>query len=296
MMESTFKYPMKRRIKRTKEKLIVNLYSWFAGISHRIGIDRQANFLGRSVYITLTTIPARINTLHICIESLLRQSIRPTGIILWLYKEEFQNTNLISGSLKKQERRGLEIRYYHKGSWPHIKLIPTLREFGNATLITADDDIIYPRNWLASLLKAHLSSPNLIVCHRARLILFEKDDSPAPYNTWPLSESSLTQSSHKVLPTGVGGTLYPPNTLHPDVLDEATALKLCPKADDLWFKIMAVRNGTMCKAVQEIWTPFIQIPGSQNHSLWSTNKKPEGNDQQWKALLQYYGLSRLDFE
>jgi len=41
-------------------------------------------------------------------------------------------------------------------------------------------------------------------------------------------------SSPMIFPAGVGGALYPPGHLHPDVLDEATFRALCPSTDDAW--------------------------------------------------------------
>lgn len=277
-----------------KRKISAAAYSALGRYSHASGVNPNARLRGRSLYITLTSIPSRIETLHIAIESLMRQSVKPTGILLWLSKDQFSSHASVPALLRKQERRGLQIRLID-GTSSHKKLLFALQEFPTAVLVTADDDLIYDRNWLRKLAEAHSATPELIVCHRARLIRFSTPDTSLPYDTWPLEDAALTQPSHYVLPTSGGGALYPPNSLHPDVTDSATAERLSPTADDLWFKVMALRQRTMCRALHASWVSLDEIPGSQTERLWNVNATANGNDAQWATLLRHYSLDIRSF-
>ncbi|MBQ6972263.1 MAG: hypothetical protein IJP86_07890 [Synergistaceae bacterium] len=46
---------------------------------------------GRPLMVSLTSFPARINTVHKTIHSLMLQDMKPNRIILWLTDEEFPN-------------------------------------------------------------------------------------------------------------------------------------------------------------------------------------------------------------
>jgi hypothetical protein len=90
-----------------------------------------------------------------------------------------------------------------------------------------------------------------------------------------------------LLPTGVGGVLYPPHALHSDVTDSTLFMKLCPTADDLWFYWMARRAGA---TYRKVGGPFEQtlLPGTQEESLFAENA--EANDRQIRNLVERYGM------
>src|SRR5690606_22827294 len=63
------------------------------------------------VVVSLTSFPARINTVWLVIESLLRQKVKPDKLILWLSKDQFSSIDVLPKRLKSQILRGLEIRF-----------------------------------------------------------------------------------------------------------------------------------------------------------------------------------------
>ena len=74
--------------------------------------------------VSLTTIPERIHKVYLCIETLLRQFIKPDYIILWV-SDIFQE-NSIPHNLKKLQNRGLQIRFC-KDIGSYTKIIYTLK-------------------------------------------------------------------------------------------------------------------------------------------------------------------------
>lgn len=91
------------------------------------------------IIVSLTTYGRRLYRVHLTIESLMQQSMKANRIVLWL-SDEFKDT--LPQTLLKQTKRGLDIRYC-KDIRSYTKLVPSLREFPEATIITVDDDIIY---------------------------------------------------------------------------------------------------------------------------------------------------------
>lgn len=72
---------------------------------------------------------------------------------------------------------------------------------------------------------------------------------------------------------GCGGVLYPPHTLHENVLNENEFLKELPTHDDIWFWGQALRNNTKISVLKNGYDlKNYMIEGSQADSLWQKNK------------------------
>ena len=97
--------------------------------------------------ISLTTHGKRIETVFHTIESIFQQTLKANRVILWLGDKEFSCVEELPLSLRIQMERGLDIRFV-KDVRSYTKLIPALKEFPNANIVTIDDDFMYPRNLL----------------------------------------------------------------------------------------------------------------------------------------------------
>ncbi|PIZ33669.1 MAG: hypothetical protein COY39_02020 [Alphaproteobacteria bacterium CG_4_10_14_0_8_um_filter_37_21] len=243
----------------------------------------------KELIVSLTTWAPRISTVWLTIESLMRQDVKPNRIILWLAKEEFPDKKLPI-ILTHLESRGLEIRYCENLKSAK-KLIPTLREFPNATVITVDDDIIYPEILVKSLMQAHTLSPHTVFANRGRAIRWNQDKTLSPYVTWPLQTAENMSSSEAVLQTGCGGVLYPENSLSREVFDVQTLLTLAPRGDDIWFFAMALLNNTLVKMITPVPFRFEDDVNVIKSALFNQNKKDiDGNDTQIQAVFSHYNL------
>ncbi len=196
--------------------------------------------------ISLTTFPARINIVHRVIETLFAQTVPADKIILWLAPEQFPKREQdLPKTLLDMTARGLTIAWY-----PDIKsykkLVPALEMFPDDNIITVDDDILYPSNMLAELIKTHNKYPNDICAHRVRKIRV-KNNKILPYRKWTLSErrgllNFRFRCAYNNLLGGGGGVLYPAHSLDSDVTNTEKFTKLCQHQDDVWFWAMAVKN------------------------------------------------------
>lgn len=250
---------------------------------------------GQNYIVSLTTFPARLEKVWITIESILRQSRKPDRIILWLAKDEIPNDQELPKNLTKLKRRGLEIRFCKENIKPHNKYYHTLLEFPEANIITVDDDIIYPNDLIGKLVKSHKKYPDSISSILARRITLSQNKSINSYREWKyISENS--SPSHAYLNLGVGGVLYPSKCLHNEVFNIQVLKEKCLIADDLWLKIMALKNDTKVRSLAGEYSRFfVTIRDSQNVTLSEENIGSGANDEQFQLLINYYNISSLAF-
>lgn len=212
---------------------------------YKIISNRGNNMTAKNI-ISLTTFPARINTVHLVIKTLLAQTVPADKVVLWLASEQFpKREQELPQSLLELTHQGLEIKWC-----PDIKsykkLIPALEIFPTDNIITADDDIIYPNDFLEQLLETHKHYPKDIIAHRVRKIAVRKNQI-LPYKKWRLSETRgifnfAFRGGYNNLLGGGGGVLYPPKSLDSNVFDSEKFMTLCKHQDDVWFWAMAVKN------------------------------------------------------
>lgn len=244
------------------------------------------SYNGEEVIVSLTTHGKRIETVYLAIESIMQQTLKPNRIILWLCKDEFAGKHLPI-LLTNMQSRGLEIRYCQDFK-SYKKLLPTLKEFPNATIITFDDDIIYPQDIIEKLYFTHVEYPMDIVYARGHEITTDENGEIQPYDSWDFE----TKKSHgiNILPTGGAGCLYPPHCFHKDILNWDIIKENCPYADDIWFRTMTLLNNRIARngyQTKLFWAEFIEIYSSEA-TLSSYNCQQKGNDIQIKKLLSLY--------
>lgn len=243
------------------------------------------------IIISLTSFPQRMYEIHFTLYSLLTQSVKPAKVILWLGEEQFPNREKdIPEKVLKLKANGLTIGW-HKNLRSYTKLIPALKQFPNNIIVTADDDIYYEKEWLEKLVKTHDTDPDCIICHRAHKIKLSKT-GVAPYKKWA-KKIKYCKPSYLNFLTGVGGVLYPVNSLYKDVLNEELFTELAPKADDVWFWAMAVLNKTKTGIVKNQITDLTYVNPERERglidevTLFSSNKKG-GNDLQIEKVINHY--------
>jgi hypothetical protein len=251
--------------------------------------------LNNQLVVSLTTFPVRINNVWLVIESLLSQTRKPDKILLWLYKGEFSGENCIPKSLRNLKNRGLEIRFCEENLMPHKKYFYTMQEFPDSTIITVDDDMIYPPNLIEKLLLANSKYSKEIICSITRRINVQ-NGKIGPYLTWEY-EFSNSLPSKKILIMGGGGTLFPPKSLHKDLFNIEVLKEKALQADDLWLKVMSTKAGTKVVSIAGEFPTFpIPIITKRDIKLMYSNIKEGKNDDIFKDLMKYFYLNATDFE
>ncbi len=202
-----------------------------------LGAKKTSGSKKPKVVVSLTTYGNRINHIApLSIASLFNQTVMPDRIVLWLAHGE-----KLTKALKKLSNLGLEIRYT-KDIKSYKKLIPALEKYPNSIIITVDDDVIYPVDWLEKTLDTAKKNPKSVIFNRGRQVLIN-NGKIEQYDKWPILESNITNSS-LMLPTGVGGVLYPQGSLDKRVFDESLFMSLANHGDDIWFWAMTELTNT----------------------------------------------------
>lgn len=157
--------------------------------------------------------------------------------------------------------------------------------------MTADDDLLYRKNWLELLLNKYVQNPNYIICHRCHQVSF-KNSHIAPYNSWAheLTHQEFPEASYNLFPTSGAGVLFPPHSLHPDVMKENIFMKLSPTADDVWFWAMALHNNTSICLCENNHNHITSIPGTDDNgtALAQINCRLKQNDIYISNILRSY--------
>lgn len=252
-----------------------------------LGINREKR--SPQIIVSLTSYPARIYDIHYCLYSLLNQNFKPDKLILWLSKEEFPNLEEdLPSNVLNLKKHGLEIKWTEKNFRVYNKLIHSLTEYPNDIIVTADDDIFYPEDWLERLYENY--DGKNVVAHRAHLVDFASD-SPVPYELWDKCTEN-EEISILNLPTGVGGVLYPPDVFYKDILNDQLFLKLTPNNDDIWVWAMVVLNNRKINVVKNGYKYLTYINPERELNLNDDGTLYEDNllrnDEQLSAILEYY--------
>lgn len=265
----------------------------FAIDLHLLSIPNLRN-MDNDIVVSLTSYGRRVrtNVVYYTLVSLLRQKIQPDKIVLWLAEDEWNN-ELLPSRLKKLKAKGVEICYC-KDLKSYKKLIPTLRKYPNSTIITVDDDMIYSKDTIQTLVEEHLKYPREIICTEARKPII-KNGIPQNYNEWDDNQLVPFEdgfSSLLLFPVGVGGVLYPVNSLHNDVTNMELFMKFCPFADDIWFWFCGLRNNTIKRFVikkeRDLSFDNLYQYFHKGSALTHTNNFKHQNDEQLKNLFAYY--------
>jgi hypothetical protein len=280
-------------------KLITNPRSALSGLARlaallplaaRNRLSSAAVIQPEGPVISMTSYGSRLQTVYLALESIARGSCRPSRVILWV-----DNSDLYENPpkpIRRLQRRGLEVRLC-ENLGPHKKYYPYLHiqsEFKDP-LITADDDIIYPRWWLSRLMEAYRKSPRQVHCYRAHVIETD-EEGLKPYRDW--KPCTTTEPSYCNFATGVSGILYPPE-LQRAIKEAGDEFRqCCPKADDLWLHVQAIRAGYMIHQVYPKAIHFPVLPGTQANSLFQANVlEGDGNDLQAKETYSDSDLEKL---
>ncbi len=244
------------------------------------------------VIVSLTSFPQRMEEIHYCLYSLLDQTLKPDEVVLWLAKEQFPNGDTdIPQEVLDLKEKGLTIRWC-RNLHSYKKLVPSLLEFPEDIIVTADDNVYYEQDWLEQLCREHLEHPEYIVCNRAHTIKLGRDKNILPFRRWKKISKSK-EASFRNMQIATGGVLYPPKSLHKDATNAELFGELAPTTDDIWFWAMAVLNDTKVKVIKNNVTRLRYLSPERKRglmgifTLFNKNKKC-GNDLQLEKVMEHY--------
>lgn len=273
---------LKDRLRRT---FVYDIYAWFKYKLYPIRLNRAGVIAdrpresavseelldGKRVIVSLTSFPARVKLIERCLCSLMNQEFKPNKIILWLAESQFPNKeNDIPKEVLALREYGLEIRWVEKDIRSYKKLVPALKEFPDDIIVTADDDLYYPKDWLKNLVEAYKKDKKSIHCYLVIRVMNKDNTICDEVEKVELFRDS-TCYRNQIL--GVSGSLFPPHSLYRDVTKDEIFMELAPTNDDVWFWAMAVKHHTKIHYMASRFKieNLIYIEGSQESTPCLTN-------------------------
>lgn len=249
---------------------------------------------GMSIVASLTSFPGRIGTTHLSIQSILRQSIKPNRIQLWLAESQFPNREKdLPTQLLDLKKNGLEI-FFCEDLRSHKKYYYALKDNKGEHLILFDDDLFFHKDVIKNLLEIHKMNPNCIVGTRVHRMTFKKTGVLDVYKNWDINFSGDVPSIINHSNSG-HGTLIPSTIkFDNDFFDKELFMRLSPNSDDVWFKVNLIRLGIPVVTNAAFARDTLSIKGTYKNSLVSNNTHKGMKDKQFKAVFEYFGIEPME--
>ena len=270
-----------RQGKRTKREVV--------GADMEYGLNKEPR--EHHIVVSLTSFPARFFKIGMCLKSLILQTVKPDRIIVYLGNDCTESD--ITEEMKSYEAYGVEFRIDgEKNLKPHKKYYYAMREFPDSIVVTADDDVFYPREWMQKLYDSYLRHPKAVNAWRVHYIQM-KNGRIQPYNYWIDQIRSVRKPSKRLIAIGNGGILYPPGIFDDDLFETDAIESLCLGADDLWLKCHEIRKNVPVVWVKSMKVDPVPIPSEK--SLSSENVFTGKNDKILREIMDYLKLDDSDF-
>jgi len=249
-----------------------------ADLLAKIGItkrhERGQEPILSDVIVSLTTHGRRLRGVHRTIRSLLAQEVLPAKIWLFIGRE---NQGRVPSSLTTLVGERFEIKYC-EDIRSYTKFVPAMEALHGSTtvrwLVLCDDDIVYPRRWLADFRLPERSLYEA-VAHRCHLVSYSADGKYLRYARWRKDVNGFF-ADEDPFPTGSGGIAIPISQIDPYFFQTRDFLELAPTCDDVW-----VYHMLKCSAVKAVHSGcgfrLKEWPLDRRDRLYRINRESDGD-------------------
>lgn len=240
--------------------------------------------------ISLTSWVPRFNDLPLVLLTLIQQTTKPQEIVLWLTESD---RNLLDNGVEKLFKpHGVRIAICDDLK-SHKKWLPMIESGHAEPFVICDDDIIYPREWLARLLVE--DRKDAFVGLRAHQMIVNRRREIGPYASWKKQISATGEPSPFVFVTGGAGAIIDPERIKDCFLKRATILSKCPTADDIWLNMIHISSGIYPYKTRYSF-PCLEIPGTAKCGLAAANVEGGDNDRQMTNIDEWFHRVLTAFE
>lgn len=236
----------------------------------------------------MTSFPARISYVWLVIECLLRQTVVPSRIIVYLSKEQFQNKSVLPKNLRNYPDDIVEFRFVNGDIRSHKKYWYAVEEWKDRPIVIVDDDIVYDSRMIEDLESASRQMEKTISCCWGITILWSDNGELNPYSLWrgKRTKKTLGKRDHARFFGSGGGTYFPVGSLKDANLELSTLMSICPTADDIWLNAITRKNGYRAALIRN-YVSVLEWKIKNNQKLCTINNDLHENDKQLYAVRQY---------
>lgn len=232
--------------------------------------------------VSIATYGHREKWLHLTIESIMRGKTRPSAIFIW----RDSNAENAPKALRRLKKCGVTMHKLDSRHRSHKKWFgPASFEVNlfDKGFVLADDDLIFPKNWMTELRRVAEENPKNVVAWRCKSIRLEptqKSMAIAPYKTWQRGRKG-SSANHMNFATSGSGTYVPPNLLRAlrDSSPNMEHIRFAPTADDVWLNLIALRARVAKIGVSEKYLDWPQSPMQGVSGLADENVGEGKNDE-----------------
>jgi glycosyltransferase involved in cell wall biosynthesis len=262
------------------------LFKW------QIPFSKASDEFDDTLILSMTTYPKRVKYASKALKSVIIQNTTNARIVVYAYSDEYSE---VFRKLSVFEKYNVRIESYPHNFRQYLKLIPSLERNPDKTIITFDDDILYPSGWLKGLLRAQLNYPNFQIAYRGQFIQKEVVLTPDIYFNSKIYAPSKIEKLHpkEIILTGVFGVAYPPHQFCSIVVDMERAISLSPGNDDLWLYFNSIHSSIDKIVLPNPFGEPLYFFGSQENALWKQNDAgSKRNGEAITKLTSYFGEYR----
>ena len=222
------------------------------------------------VVASLTTIPSRLEFLHVSLESIFNQTVMPEKVILYIGDDV--DLDQIPDTVKVYQDKGLFIEKRPGNLRSHKKYYYACQEYPDHAVITFDDDWIYPPTMVASLIETYRKYPDCVSSNWVMEMKRNEDGQLLSFQKWGFFGGKAIPPSLKLRALSGSGMILPPSILPQIAFDADTFMELSPTCDESWLKIIETINGIHTAGVK-IEGYIKEIAEQNKNTLWSVNYK-----------------------
>ena len=234
--------------------------------------------------VSLTSYRGRIKWVYIPISSMLIGNVKPSRLILYLSRDEFPNE---LGDMPKEliqlQSHGLTIEFVDGNLRSHKKYRYAFESFPNHKIITIDDDIIYPYDFLERISAINEGLGEKATISLLAMKMEKRGLEYIAYGKWDYVFTN--EKGDELLLMGGYGCLYNQPGVLLEYFNEREAMDFFATGDDIYLYYLGRKAGiTNYVFGKEYSRIFPVIPWVQNTNLFEVNIGEGKNDEMLRNM------------
>ena len=233
---------------------------------------------GEKYIVSFTSFGQRFDDACKMICALQKQTYKDWHLVMTIYEGDMKDITpnlqmLIDNNL-------LEVIVAPENLCPHLKYFYAMKKYWDKPIIILDDDRLYEYDVIKVLVEKYESLNYKSIISNCAPQMIQRNGKVIDRRHWCVPQTRLkpNQKSFIAMAEGFAGVLYPPNCFE-NLDNEIPNIKKCLYDDDLYLKIMAIKN--KIPVTQTNTSPSysndvnsIEIPSAQEFDLAKHHNAP----------------------